>query len=431
MAAEHSAKENTEPCKQGLWALTLRRPDFRRLWASGMVSQLGDWLSYIAISLVAFQHGEGVLALAMVLVAHTLPHALLAPVAGPLADRLDRRKVMIATNLIRSAITLAMALAASTGEVVWLEVLLLLRVSVSAFSSPAREAALPRTVDRDELGEANALMAMSWSVLFTAGVALGGLVAALVGPALAIVLDAGTFLVSTAFLLGLSPMPPERSEQARLSLRAFAGELKEAWDHALDRGPLMEAVLAKTPIALAGGGAWITLNLAADTLSHAALPVTGALGLGLLHGIRGAGTGFGPWLVTRFEARWPLLRRHAFIFSATFAAIGLLAVTDNPWVALVAIFVWGAGAGANWVVSATDIQRQAPDQMMGRMGALDVLFSTLGMSIGALAGAWLVDLTGMARSAALVGLLLGLSAWGLPRRPRLVTLRPHHRTAQG
>ena len=74
--------------------LIKRRPAFRLLWLGELVSQLGDWLSYVAISLVAMTHGpgQGALALGLVLAAHSLPHAVLAPFTGPLADRFDRRR---------------------------------------------------------------------------------------------------------------------------------------------------------------------------------------------------------------------------------------------------------------------------------------------------------------------------------------------------
>ena len=191
--------------------LLRHRPHFRRLYLASVISMLGDWLSYVAVSVVTLRHGGGALAVGLIMAAHTLPVALLSPVAGPLADRIDRRKLLVMVDVGAALITLGMWLAARGQHVGWLQVLLLLRVGVSGISMTAGSAALPSLVEPAELKDANALNGLTWSVLFAAGTALGGFLAAWLGAGEAILLDSFTFLVSAGIILGL----PRRRRPAR------------------------------------------------------------------------------------------------------------------------------------------------------------------------------------------------------------------------
>src|SRR6476469_8073660 len=99
------------------WASLLRsRPHFRRLWASGVVSLVGDWLGFVAVSLLTVGHGGGALGLAVLLAAHALPHALLSPIAGVVADRMDRRRLMVLANVAQGALTVVAAIFAARGS---------------------------------------------------------------------------------------------------------------------------------------------------------------------------------------------------------------------------------------------------------------------------------------------------------------------------
>ena len=110
-----------------LLSLLRRRPDFRRLWLGETISQLGDWLSYVAISLLALHSGGGALALAVVFAGHVLPAALVSPLAGVLADRVDRRSLLVGTQLIQAALMLGMIAAAVHDNLVMVQLLLFAR----------------------------------------------------------------------------------------------------------------------------------------------------------------------------------------------------------------------------------------------------------------------------------------------------------------
>ena len=83
----------------GFARLIKGNPHFRRLWFSHMISLVGDWLSYIAVSVISIQQGGGAFAVGMVMFVHSIPLAIMSPVSGPLADRVDRKKLLIAGYL--------------------------------------------------------------------------------------------------------------------------------------------------------------------------------------------------------------------------------------------------------------------------------------------------------------------------------------------
>lgn len=407
--------------------LLQRNLGFRRLWASHAISLLGDWLSYVSVSLLALHRGESAVALSLVLVAHSLPAALAQPVAGVLADRFDRKTLLFTGNLVQAALTLGMAVAAIGGSVHGVALLLVARTAAASVTMTASQAALPRLVGRDDLYRANALMSLTWSVTFAAGVALGGFLA-LLGPIHAIFIDAGTFLFAAFLLRGLPRMRPgrqakgkqssltskgQRAQQlVRRALFATGTDLRDAIQSATRDRRLFGAVLAKTPLALAGGSAWILLNLVAADPGFIG---TGGLGLGLLHAVRGAGTGIGPWWaarqIERRELRDDAVRIGgvglALIAIAVFTLLVTYHVTLWPAV-LAATFLWGCGLGINWVQSTAAIQRDANDALLGRLSALDRLLATGGLAVGALIGAAVVDFTGAPPIAGGAAVVLGL-----------------------
>ena len=399
------------PGLRGMVALLRRRPHFRRLWYGDVVSYLGDWLTYVAVSLLALAHGDGLLVVAMVLVAHAAPHALLAPIAGSLVDRIDRRTVLVGANVIRAALTLLMALLAWAGDVWSLQAVLFLRVAVGAFFAPAQTAALPRVVERDEIQLANALASGTWSVMFSVGVALGGLVAALVGPTLAILLDSLTFVWAAVILWRLPSIIPEggtRQAGVVTLVRELHHDLGEAWRYAWRDPHLLEAVLAKTPVLAATGGAWVLLNQLCEDLSWFG---STALTFGILQMSRGVGTAIGPLIEPRLARLTS--DRTAWLVTAwvTFAACAVLPFAHGPVSLLLVTFLWGCGIGANWVAATSRLQRIGPDRLMGRLAAIDFVALTAGETIaallGAVAGEHLLD----ASWAAWTGVLIGLVSW--------------------
>jgi MFS family permease len=326
-------------------------------------------------------------------------------VAGPLVDRFDRRRLLLVANLVEAALTVLMVLAALAGEITLLQAIVLARGAVGAFVVPAEAATLRRVVAENELVSANALLSATWSVTYVAGMAAGGALAAL-DPAVAMALDAVSFLVAAILLRPLPALLPEGIAPRAGSLVArVPADLREALAHARGRPELFRAVFAKAPLAVAGGGGLLLLNLVADRRA----PFGGAaLSLGLLQAVRGVGTGVGPMLAVAWMRQGGSSRgvervAVAVALGAMAAfALGLPAVLLLP-----VVFAWGMGTGSNWVLSSADIQRLAPDRFMGRLAAIDDLGVTLGQVAGALAGGAVADAAGLPAASAWVALVLG------------------------
>ncbi|MEZ4358927.1 MAG: MFS transporter [Kofleriaceae bacterium] len=369
-------------------AVVLRNSGFARLWAAGAVSLVGDWLSFVAVASLAIGHGGDAFGLAMVFGAHALPGALLAPVAGALVDGLDRRRVLIAADAIASLVTVGMMLAALAEQLALVSLLLLARSAVSAVVPPGESAAVRVLVPEPDLLAANSLLAATWSVAYVVGMALGG-VAATLGPALALGIDAASFAVAAAIHATLPALPsPAARRPVRAILRDTPADTIAALRVAARSRPLLRAVLGKMPLGLASGSAWVALNLVGALSTPFG---SAALSFGVLQAIRGAGTGIGP-LVTNHLARRGVSERllQGIAVALALAAMTGLAIARTPLALALVCLLWGTGTGANWVLSHAALQRHSDDAVIGRLAAFDELLVTLAMVLSALAGAALI-----------------------------------------
>jgi MFS family permease len=178
--------------------------DFRRLWLGQVVSEVGDWLNNIAVLALAIElAGERRvgLAIAVYAIARHLPLFVFGPVAGVVVDRLSRRRVMIAADLLRAALALGFIAADRQGSLLLIYAVGAAIFSVSAFFNAAKRAAVPNIVEgTEQLLAANSLTASTTAATIAVGSALGGVVATFAGRTLVFVLNALTFLVSAELI---------------------------------------------------------------------------------------------------------------------------------------------------------------------------------------------------------------------------------------
>ena len=375
-------------------SLVRRNRAFRRLWAAGAVSLIGDWLSLVAVATLAQASGGGAFALALVFAAHALPGAVLAPVAGAIVDSFDRRRVLVAADAVASLVTVAMVIAALAGQPYVIAGLLLVRSAITSLVLPGEAAAIRHLVSNEDLMPANAILAATWSVAFVVGMALGG-VAAMLGPALALGLDAASFALAAVLHATLPALPvTARPRSLGEVVRATPRDTAEALRVAAAKPALLTAVLGKAPLAFAGGAGWVALNLiAADAVPFGAA----ALSFGLLQAIRGAGTGIGPALAARFtNAGVSESRLQALSVITTLAAIPCLAITRSPVGLSIATLLWGVGVGSNWVLAHTSLQRHSELHVIGRLAAFDELLVAGAMVASAFIGAAAIETFGLA-----------------------------------
>jgi MFS family permease len=213
----------------------LRLRDFALLWSGMTVSLLGDGMYYVAIAWQVLELDNRPTAMSLVGIAWIVPQLVLMVFGGVLTDRIERRRMMMAADLIRAAAVGAIGVLAVTGALeLWhvLALVVLFAVGDAVFW-PAFTAIVPEIVPAAELLQANSLDNFVRPATRLVGPALGGLVVATVGPGTAFLVDAGTFLASFAALLAISARPMAKSEHARSALRdireGFAFVRRETW----------------------------------------------------------------------------------------------------------------------------------------------------------------------------------------------------------
>ncbi|RMH55508.1 MAG: MFS transporter [Bacteroidetes bacterium] len=376
---------------------------FRRLWTGNLVSLLGDWFNTIAlytlVSQLTMEEGSGgsPIALAAVFIFKMLPWAVASPLAGLIADRFNRRRLMIATDLLRAVVVLGFLGVDTPDELPWLYVLITLQVVIGAFFQPAKSASLPNITTPRELLTANALSSATWSVMLAVGAAAGGLATEWLGPQTVFLLDSATYLVSAWFIYR-TEIPqhtdaPPRGPVVRTALR----EIWDGWAYLRSEPRVGRIALAKATWAVAGGGMVFMLALLGDRVTPSAL----AAGIGLLFMARGIGTGIGPVVARRLfqdAGRWPLVLGACVAFSGIcYAAVG--AVPWFPWregalslLLLIGLIVAAhASSGANWVLSAVLLQQRTPDRFRGRVFATEWLLVMLCNTLSTLVAGLLLE----------------------------------------
>ncbi len=195
--------------------------NFRSLWFGQVISELGTWFSFIAeLGLVQFYSGSTWMTAAL-LVSRLLPVLIFAPLAGVAVDRLDRKRILIAADLIRALAALGF-LTISVGAPIWVAVLCSgVMSSAGTFFEAAKNASIANMVTRQEMLTANVLMFSTRFLQLTIGAALGGVTAAKFGYNTAFVINSISFVVSAAFIFAI-PSAIMRKRSAEVSVEAIA-----------------------------------------------------------------------------------------------------------------------------------------------------------------------------------------------------------------
>jgi MFS family permease len=391
----------------------LRNPRFLQLWVGQGVSFLGDAVAMIALVVLVTQITGSASAVGGALVARLLP-TLASPLAGVFADRLNRRVVLVVSDLARAGIALGLIF---VRDLVVLYVLVFLMGLARTFFNPTVRAAFPSVVGSGDLTRANALISGTFSVAETVGPALGGLLIAAVGVEAAFLLDSATFLVSAVFLSRIQlPRPRREDERAALGreLRSALGYLAGA------RVPLAIVVGAFLTVLTINTTIPAEVFLAKDTFG------AGDAGYGLLVGLYGGGMILGSALMAALGDRSGLLPIYFLGIFTSALALAATGLSPTFVFALVALVVVGAANGIDNVVTDTILQKRVPDALLGRVFSVRFLGFSVGEVLAYPLGGIVVDGSGpraiyvlAGGATAIAGLLvLLLLSTNLPRRRR-------------
>jgi MFS family permease len=364
----------------GALALLRRRPQFRALWAALALSHSGSGASIVALTLYVQQsHGTGA-AVAALLIAESVPQ-LFGTLLGGIVDRVALRRLMIGADLVQAA---AFALIALLPPFPLLLGLVALTATMQTAYRPARTAAVPALVNEEELLTANSLIGLAANLFIAVGPLVGGLLFALGGATIALLVNAATFLASAQLTRALPPLrPPQRGEEHESLLAATRAGLAYVL-----REPLTRTVV----LALFATFVFIAIDnvalvfLVRDTLGGS------AAAYGVISAMFGAGMIAASLTIARGTAMAPA---SLFLLSLMLSSTGTLLTALAPAVAVVGavMLISGAGNGVEIVASETILHQQVPRQMLGRVAGLLTTATAAGMAISMGLGGLLVDAT--------------------------------------
>jgi MFS family permease len=353
----------------------LREREYRQFFLGQAVSLLGDGMVNVALAFAVLDLTGSASALGLVLAARMLPLVGFLLAGGVMADRLPRRTVMIAADLVRVASQGAIAalLIAGVAEVWQLAALSAVTGSATAFFNPASTGLMPAVVSPERLQQANALRGLAMAAGQIAGPALAGILVAGAGAGWALAVDAATFAVSVAFLVRLHVPAMER-----LVVRSMLADLREGWDTFRSISWLWTFVAAATIGNFVSAASGVLGPLVAKE------SLGGATAWALIVSAVGVGSLAGGVLALHVQPRRPMLMATLplYLFAAPLAMLAL----ELPAVYIAGVsLLSGAALMISNTVWETTLQRNVPAEALSRVSSYDwfgsLAFQPLGFAI--------------------------------------------------
>ena len=363
MADVNPASENTV----GYLQLIRQNRLFRYLWSAQIVSLLGDWFNLIASATLIAQLTSSGAAIGGLFVIRMLAPFLISPFAGVIADRYNRKHIVMVTDISRGLIVLCFVLVQEPEHVWLVYVLTAFQSTLQGIFFPAWNSILPDITTPEELGAANALSAATWSVMLAFGAAVGGIFSGIVGVYPAFVVDAITFFVGV-FILSRMPYKSLLAESTDKSLKAGLQQYIEGLNYLRRHFDILMIALHKGVVGLLIVGAFQVIQV---TIAERYFPIgdDGSVSLGLIYLIVGIGTGLGP-LVGRYWAKdQDRQLRIVILFGYVASLFGFLIVSTLASfpVVLIGSFLRGIGGGVIWVLGTQLLLQILPNEVRGRV----------------------------------------------------------------
>ena len=397
----------------------LRHRDFRLLWAASSASTLGDHIVFVALALYVTEIGSPS-DVGIVLAAHAIPLVLFVLIGGVWADRLERHRLMIVTDVVRATLHGTLAILIFLGDVpIWVIVVIEAGFGTAeAFFNPAMTGLVPQTVPEVELQQANAAN----SIVANAAELVGpGIATALVlglGAGWAFAADALTFVVSALLLARLRP----RSRGERAPRQRMSADLRAGWRELRSRQWAWVVIAATSVALLVALGPYFTLGPTVAEDLYGSTGVFGALAVAM-----GAGTVIGSVAGFRWRPRHPI--RFAMAWAAMWPpCFALFALGPPLWVLVPLFVVVGFGFAMFDVSWDTALAERIPPHAISRVSSFDWMGSLALLPVGYLLAGPLGEAFGAAEvlvAGGVIGLVVALAALATPGVWRLERLQPN------
>ncbi len=389
----------------------LKYRDLRLLALGLFISRIGSEMQVVAVIWHLYLLTGSPLAIGMIGLARFIPLLPAAFLAGMVADRYDRRVIMLVSQTVMTLVTGAFVYLAVNRLVTPMTIYLLIAVNsvVASFDTPARQALLPLMVKKTDLMNAVSLMTLMWQVTKVIGPALAGILIASSGVNSIYIINAVSFLAVIFALL----LMRRRSYVADGVVALHWQTIKEGVSFIFHNPLLYSTMLLDFVATFFASAVTMMPFFAKDILA------VGARGLGLLYSAPSVGSAVAGLVISaldRVKHQGKIILVSVFVYGL---ATALFAVTRWFWLACVFLAIAGAGDTVSSIIRNTLRQLITPDRLRGRMSSINMIFFLGGPQLGELEAGWLASLMGVAPSVAVGGvgtmMVTALIAWGVPR----------------
>ena len=375
-------------------SLLLNRRSYSLLWFAHIISEVGNWLTFIAITVLAYQITESGLAVSGVFVAHTIPALFLTPIAGVIVDRWNRRAILVVSDVVRGLLVLTLLL---VRDLSYIYIVVGLTAVADLFFQPARSALIPSLVEEQNLIAANALLSLGSDALSIVGPALAGAIVTQIGMPAAFILDAISFWISASMLATMS-VPPSQSRTTLLNIKQ---EWTGAFSFIMHHRSILLLVLISALVMLGGGALNVLLIVFAN--EHLGVGDNGfawlvsALGIGFVVGS----------LLTGITGKY-LPKRS--LLSSSLLALGLVPIawslSHSFLLALGIAVVNGIANSVFNIVVETFLQTHVLDDIRGKVFSLANQLMTITSLVSMSLAGWLSDMIGVRTVFIIAGLCM-------------------------
>jgi DHA3 family macrolide efflux protein-like MFS transporter len=384
-----------------------RNRNFSALWIGQLLSQIGDNFVIVAILFVINTLTNSPLALGIMALVATLPQLLLGLVGGVFVDRLDRKLVMIVSDVIRGLAVLCLLLVQRADQLYILYIVAFVMATVGLFFNPARNAIIPGIVSDEILLTANALMQANQIIAVILGASIAGLIVGWLGPASAFVFDSFTFAFSAAAVATMT-IPSVNSNSDKTNVRVIWNQLVEGLLFIRYSSSLLHAIIT-TAVATLGFGAIVVLGI---IYLDEVLGI-GAQGLGFLYAFQGLGVVVGGMMIGNFASRVRTNRIVGGCMVTLGLAIIAFAVAPSYPLVLVAVAIIGLSIVAARAALVTLTQLLVPNEKLGRVeSAVTMVIGASTSASMALSGVFgdLIGVQAVFIAAGVITILAGVAA---------------------
>jgi MFS family permease len=379
--------------------------DFRALWLGQALAHLGQSIAYVAVALYVYDLTGSARELSFALALEMLPWVVVGPVAGLLADRLERKRLLVAAYFVQTSLMALLPFTSALGQVYALVFLSSLLVPVASI---VRAAALPTVTGQRLFVRGSSLDIVAYNAANVVGPPLGGWLVSLVGARPTFFAAAGCFLAATVFSLGVVIPDPVVGNRGSLGWQMIWRDLREGMRF-LVRQPVLRFLLLLGCVSSLG---WSAPNVAAVVY------LTDTLGLGgqeygLLRGTISLSMALGVYVLGRYARVLP--RQRLLVGGVVLAGLAYVSVLGKPELVLLLVlwFISGIGWGANWLMDNALWAEATLDEVRGRVYSLAEAVVCLAEVVTALLGGWLVNFFGPVQALVIMGGTIGLGAIAL------------------